>query len=502
MKREVLRMERVTYKEGDVILLRDFELNISEGEIVGLLPLNAYGLPEFLRLLNENLPLYDGYVYYMEKLVNSWQDGAKGDGKICIIRDKSSLVNGQSVLTNIFVLRHGFGQEIIRKGLLKRQLAPFLEEIDVNISMDILVEKLSFFERVIVEIVRAVVAGCGLIVLQEIDTLISDSELNKLYEIMRYYTKKGLAFLCISPHFETVAESCGRIAVMSNGKVIKVLREQEMYAKVLVECAREYHARVRRRLKDRPMERMHGKELFEVKVQWGNHIKNLDFAVAQGECVVLQSLDEKIFLDLVSLFSGDNETFSDAFYLNGKKTRISGNREIAVIAEQPTQSMLFYGMNYLDNLCFTMDHRVNGVWRSRKVKHSVQMEYQKLLGKAVFYKPLEELTEIEKYELVYMRVFLQRPRIVFVIQPFKGADLKHRIRIWELQEMLLNKGIAVVILAVNMADGLSLADRVIRIDTNTVKTEYGREDFARLPVNVPWKFLYDSNVEFDSRTED
>ena len=483
MKREVLRMERVTYKEDDVTLLRDFELNIAEGEIVGLLPLNAYGLPEFLQLLGENLPLYDGYVYYKEKLVDSWQDTGRGCGRICIIQDKSSLVGGQSVLTNIFVLRHGFRQEIIRKRLLKRQLRPFL------------VEKLTVFERVIVEILRAVVAGYGLIVLQEIDTLISDYELEKLYEIMRYYAKKGFAFLCISPHFEELARVCERVAVMSNGKVIKVLFGEQMRAEVLIGCAKEYHVMVRRRLEGQRIKQESAKLLFEVKSLWGNYIRNLNFTVAQGECVVLQSLNEKIFLDLVSLFSGETENFSGVFYLEGKRTRLNNNREIAVIAEQPTQSMLFYGMDYMDNLCFSMDHRVKGVWRSRKVKHSVEQEYRRMLGRSVFHKPLEELTEIEKYELVYARILLQKPKIVFCIQPFKGADLRHRIRIWELQEMLLKKGIAVVILAVNMADALSLADRVIRIDTDTVKTEYGKEDFGRLPVNVPWKFLYDYDIE-------
>lgn len=493
MKREVLRMERVTYKKGDVTLLRDFELNIAEGEIVGLLPLNAYGLPDFLQLLGENLPLHDGYIYYKEKLVDSWQHDKQEGGKICIIQDKSSLVGGQSVLTNIFVLRHGFRQEIIKKGLLKQQLRPFLDEIDADISMDMLVEKLTVFERIIVEILRAVVGGYGLIVLQEIDTLISGCELDKLYEIMRYYTQKGFAFLCISPHFEELERVCGRVAVMSNGKVIKVLLGDQMCAEMLTGCAKEYQVMVRKRLERQCTKQESDKVLFEVKSLWGDYIRNLNFTVEEGECVVLQSLDEKIFTDLVSLFSGKTEKVSGVFCLDGERTRINRNRDIAVIAEQPTQSMLFYGLNYMDNLCFSMDHRVKGVWRNHKVKHSIEQEYRRMLGESVFHKSLDELTEIEKYELVYARILLQKPKIVFCIQPFKGADLRHRIRIWELQEMLLRKGIAVVILAVNMADALSLADRVIRIDTDMRKTEYGKEDFGKLPVNVPWKFLYDRN---------
>ena len=98
---------------------------------------------------------------------------------------------------------------------------------------------------------------------------------------------------------------------------------------------------------------------------------------------------------------------------------------------------------------------------------------------------------MEKYELVYTRILLQKPEVVFCVQPFKGADLAHRIRIWELNERLLENGIAVVILAVNMSDALSLADRVIRVEKKGKVSEYFRKDFATLPLNVPWHYLYE-----------
>ena len=64
MKKEILRMERVTYKEEETTYLKDFELNVCSGELVGLLPVNAYGLPQLLSVLRENPLLYAGYMYY------------------------------------------------------------------------------------------------------------------------------------------------------------------------------------------------------------------------------------------------------------------------------------------------------------------------------------------------------------------------------------------------------------------------------------------------------
>ena len=43
MRNEVLRMERVTYKEDEVVKLEDFNLQIFQGEIMGFMPVNSHG---------------------------------------------------------------------------------------------------------------------------------------------------------------------------------------------------------------------------------------------------------------------------------------------------------------------------------------------------------------------------------------------------------------------------------------------------------------------------
>ena len=67
-----------------------------------------------------------------------------------------------------------------------------------------------------------------------------------------------------------------------------------------------------------------------------------------------------------------------------------------------------------------------------------------LLGEDVFDKPVEQLSQREKYDLVYTRVLLQRPGVAVCVQPFMGADVEQRMQIWRLMEQLLEKGIAIL----------------------------------------------------------
>lgn len=489
MRQEVLRMERVTYKEQGVTLLQDFELNLYQGEIMGLLPVNAYGLPSFLHILSANPPLYSGYVYYTDTMVDSWQDMKRSENRIPIIGGKSSLVDGQSVLSNVFILRPGFKQELLRMNLLRKQLQPFLDDMGLTVSPDTPVEKLTMFERVMVEILRAVVAGNHLVVLLEISTIVNDSEIMHLHKIMRHYAKRGMSFLYISPHFEEILQICDRAAVMTNGSIVKILRGEQMTPETLLDLDSEFDKQVRSRLNIcKPSEKRD--VVFEARNLSGEFIKNLSFRVYGGECLVIQSLDNGIFEEFQQLITGNELASKGDFFMTGRTIDPYRDQKVAVILEQPGHTMLFDEMDYLDNLCIAVQRRVPGVCVNRKMRKSIRRECSTMLGNEVFDKKISDLNETEKTELVYARVILQKPTIVFCVQPFKGADMAHRMRIWKLQEMLLAQGIAVVILAVNMADALSLADRIIRIEANTVLTEYHREDFNKLPMNVPWSHLY------------
>ena len=203
MRKEILRMERVTYKEADMIELEDINLQIYEGEIMGLLPFNGQGMVALLKLLQVNLPLYDGYIYYNGEQINSWRESSGTHNRIGVIQEKSSLVESMTIADNVFVLRHGFKQEFIQEELLNRQLQPFLKEIGMEMTADTTVDRLTVFQRVIVELLRSVVAGNHLVVLEEIGALISDRELEALHRILRYYAEKGFSFLYISPNSVT-----------------------------------------------------------------------------------------------------------------------------------------------------------------------------------------------------------------------------------------------------------------------------------------------------------
>ncbi len=476
MRQEVFRMERVTYVEKGITRLEDFNLQIYKGEIMGFVPINGQGLPAFLKLLQMNMPLNDGFIYYGEKLINSWEDAKRDYNKINIVQGRSCLVEGMTVADNVFVLRQGFKQNIIRPSLFRKQLAPLFQELELDISADTYVEKLSYFERIVVEILRAVIMGSKLIVLDEVSALISETEFRRLYHIMQGYAARGLSFLYISTNFEEILLNCDRVALFSYGRIHKIIQEKEMTPDVLARYTEEHYKPFQEQLVSRKEPQTEQDVVLELREITCDTFKNLSFKVHRGECIVVHSFDHLVFRSLTKWLMGELELQKGEVFLYGKPVRILNTRDIAVIQEQPTQSMIFYEMDYMSNISFGLFRRLGHMENLDRIAESIRMEYGPVLGEDVFSMHMEDLTEKQKYQLVYTRILLQRPKVVFCIQPFKWVDLPHRAFVGELIDMLICRGIAVIILVANLSGTILPAKRLIRISHKGTAMEILQEE--------------------------
>ena len=498
MKKEVLRLQDVTYKKQNTIIFRNMSFNVMKGEIMGITPMNSYGMDELLDVIVNNLPLYYGYVYYQEQCVNSWKEEKHSRNRICLIDSETSLVNGLDVLTNIFTLRAGFGKELLDEKMLARQLQPFIDELGISIDPFMPVEKLSAYKRVMVELLRAIVAGYHLIIIREISTVISEDELGKLFDIMRYYAAKGFSFLYVTYHFEEIQQVCTRAILMSEGSINLILNEEQIRKGISVDNYIDYYNHVSSRLRHRARRAVDtekpAKEVLYVQNISGKYLDHFRFSVYKGECLVIQSLDTRMYNEFLEILEDDNGLKKAEMLIDGRRVDDYRSRKVTFMKEEASQTMLFEDLTVRDNICIGLDKKAPTIWLKKRVQRSVQEEYYRIFGEDIFDCYVNELTDEQRTRVVYMRVLLEKPDVVFMVQPFKHAGTPHRLQVWELQTLLLERGISIVILAMNMSDSLTIADRVIRIsrvNKKMVTKEFTYSQFAELPMSLPWVGFFD-----------
>ena len=80
-----------------------------------------------------------------------------------------------------------------------------------------------------------------------------------------------------------------------------------------------------------------------------------------------------------------------------------------------------------------------------------------------------------------------------------------RMQICQQVVKMLEAGIAVVIMAVNLADSLALADRVLQVRRGQELRQYLPQEFSNLPKSTPWRSLYvnlgPSDIENNQQNE-
>lgn len=496
MREEVFSMSHVTTDDYEMTNLDNMTMRIFKGEIAGLLPVNEQGRKKLLEVMQNNIPLHYGRVYMDGQMVNSYlkssQHSNQDTNRVYVISSKNRLVRDLTVYDNLFVLRKGFRLYILTPKILGQQAGLLLEQTGLSISPDEMVDELSEFERVVVELVKAVLQRAKLIVLDEISAILSMSDIHKLIRLMQHYTKQGFSFLYIGNHHEEVLSLCERTMIMKNGRIIKVVQGHDIPdEEVLLVAGAEGYPELYLQLEHMtPQEReeqslSYCESALEFKNVGSTYLQNLSFSVYPGECVILLDRNTPFEEELKKILLGEDTSWQGEI-ICGKKRLTHEKRihplddSIGVIQEYAYKSMVFPHLTFLENLCIMADRKVSSVFLQKNIRKSVRKEYGEVFGDNLDETDMRNVSKEDKYTLVYYRYYMLRPKVVFCIRPFSGADMYLRRHILELIQKLKQRGIAVVILTASLADSYFVADRLLMLERGKLTGEFHKEDFKYL----------------------
>ena len=185
MRREILRMERVTCIGQGQKLLNNFNFQLFEGEIMGLVPLDSYGLDEFIDCVANNRQLLYGRVYIREKLVNTYAVHPRMKNNVYSILKDENLIQGLLAADNVLLIREGYKGFFINDSIIQKQLKRLFQEVGMDINTKKKVKELTTFEKYIIEIVKAAVGKADVVILRDIGSSLHPEDMGKLKKVDR-----------------------------------------------------------------------------------------------------------------------------------------------------------------------------------------------------------------------------------------------------------------------------------------------------------------------------
>lgn len=485
MRNEIIRLENVITSDVTKTNLNNFNLHLFAGEILGLIAVDEHGKDKLLEILYQNSSIRFGRIYFKEMLVNSYKYSDNTFNKVYILSQKSKLIDHLNVLDNVFVLKRGFRKYVINSKVLAQQFYRLLEEseIDIEINPYDFGDQLTEYQRCVVEIIKAIVQGIKVIVINNISSELSEKDLKAFKLFLKRLVLNGYGIIYIGNHHEEVFSISDRVALMKSGSIIKVFEKDELFEQNIL----PYTISMDKAETSLNSSCGRGEILFRGITT--EYLKDITFEVQKGTCVVLYDRSNKVQQDVISCLIGENKLNNGEIYFEteGVQKKIekkSWKHQIAVIDENPIKNNMYYNLSFIDNFCTFLDNKKKTVYISGKLKASIQKEYYKELGEALYETDLNKLDKTDLYNLVYYRILLQNPKVVFIAQPFTDADMYLRFHIIKLIRMLKQKEIAVIILAFTISDNLHIADKFILIEEGYKKKEFLPEEFSEILLDI------------------
>lgn len=479
VRRELLRMDHVSLIQNGEALLDNLNFQMFAGEIMGLVAGRDRGYGQLIQLVCQNLPISYGTVWYDGRTVNSYSHSDGSPNRVCVIEQMSHLVEGLSVVDNLFVLRKGFKKYFINERILREQAECFLDENGIAVNIRKRVADLTTLERCLIELGKALLMGCRLIIVDNPGNFLSQYELNQFQKMLRLVRNNGVSVLYIGNHHQELFRIADRTSLFFDGRIIKVFEQDEMTDEQISPYITDWFIPGTKVIPDPEEGVLHFHNVYT------ENLHGLSFVLHRAECLTILDMDNRIAGDILSLLTGQSLCRSGRITLEhesySQKQAVNYlDAGIAVIPKDCTDTLLFRERSYMENLTFLLDRKLRQSVIPGKISRSIRQEYGSLAGDFIDESIVANLPLAEQIALVYYRIQLFHPRVLVCIQPLAKGDMYVRLRILALLREILRMGTSVLIITANISDTLMISDRLLIVEDGVCAISYDKSEFDQV----------------------
>jgi simple sugar transport system ATP-binding protein len=246
---EVLRVEHVAKRFGPVTALRDVNLHLKKGEVLGLLGDNGAGKSTLIKIISGFQKPDEGRLIVKgEETELRSVDHARSLGIDCVYQDLA-LVNQLTVAQNMFLRREKVHSPIpfLARAQMKRETRAALDEIGVNVPrLNVPVARLSGGQRQAIAIARTVHSDADIILLDEPLAAMGAKEGAMILDLVARMRAEGnVSIIMIAHNYVHVLESCDRVNLIQDGEITFDKATTETSVEELNEIVVEEYRRAR-----------------------------------------------------------------------------------------------------------------------------------------------------------------------------------------------------------------------------------------------------------------
>ena len=242
---DVILAEHIVKSFGAVKALRDINMHLMKGEVLGLVGDNGAGKSTLIKILTGFVQPDDGKIFINGQEVRLRSVSHARSLGIETVYQDLALINELSVYHNMFLKREALLKPLplLNNRSMREQARQHLERMRVNVpSVDTEVAKLSGGQRQAIAIARAVYSDAKILLLDEPLAAMGAKEGALILDLIRNLKAAGeVSMIMIAHNYAQVLEICDRVNLLQHGTITLDKRRTDTSLEELTELVmREY----------------------------------------------------------------------------------------------------------------------------------------------------------------------------------------------------------------------------------------------------------------------
>jgi ribose transport system ATP-binding protein len=462
---EILRVRGLRKRFPGVMALDGVDFDLRPGEVHVLLGENGAGKSTLIKMLSgayrpdEGTILVDGE----ETSIRTAEDAQRLG--IATIYQEFNLVPQLTVAENLMLGRQPRRFGLVDKKKMYGQARELLDRVGVQVDPHRPVHTLGVARMQMVEIAKALSLDARVLIMDEPTAVLTTTEVERLFEIVRQLRDQGVAIVFITHHLEEIAEIGDRVTVLRDGmSVAEVPADTPQDELVRLMVGRSIDQQYPRERSDE------GPSLLEVRNLTREGVfEDISFEVRAGEVVGLSGLVGAGRTEVARAIFGADAYDSGEVLIGGRriprgKVGAAMKAGLGLVPEDRKGQGLVLGANVRENLgLVTLRRATRGgfVDREAQDKAAAEIADQLKVRMGSLGQEVRTLSGGNQQKIVIGKWLLAEANVLILDEPTRGIDVGAKVEIYQLINSLTAAGRAVLMISSDLPEVLGMSDRVL-----------------------------------------